>query len=47
MTVMQSANIEAFMNKVFFNTPTMRDYSDITPYTAFTAAFPWATGVPA
>ncbi|KAF8887577.1 hypothetical protein BD779DRAFT_504185 [Infundibulicybe gibba] len=39
-------NIQDFMKKVFFNTTTTRDYTNIAPYTPFTSAFPWAASPP-
>ncbi|KAF8887576.1 hypothetical protein BD779DRAFT_1470664 [Infundibulicybe gibba] len=40
------ANIQDFMKKTFFNTAITRNYSDITPYTPFTSAFPWLGSAP-
>ncbi|KAF8887575.1 hypothetical protein BD779DRAFT_1527000 [Infundibulicybe gibba] len=40
------ANIQDFMKKIFFNTAITRNYSDITPYTPFTSAFPWLGSAP-
>ncbi|KAI5115455.1 hypothetical protein M0805_001278 [Coniferiporia weirii] len=37
-------NIQAFMLKQFFGTPTERDYTDISPYTTYPSAYPWLEG---
>ncbi|KAL5498115.1 hypothetical protein ACEPAH_2245 [Sanghuangporus vaninii] len=39
-------NIQAFMLKQFFGTPTNRNYSDISPYTLFPEAYPWINEAP-
>ncbi|KAL5524931.1 hypothetical protein ACEPAF_8800 [Sanghuangporus sanghuang] len=40
------SNIQAFMLKEFFGTPTTRNYSDISPYTPFPEAYPWINDMP-
>ncbi|THH02311.1 hypothetical protein EW145_g6763 [Phellinidium pouzarii] len=39
-------NIQAFMLKEFFGTPTDRNYSDISPYTPYPTAYPWIDSAP-
>ncbi|KAL5478692.1 hypothetical protein ACEPAI_1969 [Sanghuangporus weigelae] len=40
------SNIQAFMLKEFFGTPTTRNYSDISPYTPFPEAYLWINDMP-
>lgn len=42
-----STSILPFVQKIFFRTPTDRDYNDLGPYgSPMASAFPWAAGVP-
>lgn len=41
-----SSNIRDFMNKVFFGEQITRNYSDISPYTTYSSAFPWINSAP-
>ncbi|PFH48969.1 carbohydrate esterase family 15 protein [Amanita thiersii Skay4041] len=40
------SDIRDFMNKIFFNRTTTRDYTSISPYTPYTQAFPWINDAP-
>lgn len=41
-----SGNIMPFLQKVFSNVTTSRDYNNLSPWTATTTAYPWASNIP-
>ncbi|TFK32133.1 hypothetical protein BDQ12DRAFT_639141 [Crucibulum laeve] len=40
------ANVLPFLQKVFFNTTISRDYNNLSPWSAVTTAYPWASNLP-
>lgn len=42
-----STNVEPFVAEILKGTPTTRNYTDLSPWTAMTTAYPWSTNIPA
>jgi hypothetical protein len=41
-----SMNVLSFVEKILKGTLTTRNYSDLSPWTAMPAAYPWSTNIP-
>ncbi|TVY83672.1 4-O-methyl-glucuronoyl methylesterase [Lachnellula suecica] len=40
-------NVAPFVARILKGTPTTRNYTDLSPWTAMTSAYPWSTNIPA